>query len=404
MLAGSVRKRFEVAARELWRIPVQGSPEDVFEALARCAPIACGLVGTMSDRASTSIASHLVRLPPGVSEGWATTPRAHLTRMLAPLVPAAPGTLISETEAITGQFRQEVEILRRIRAASLGQTAGYKVAALPTEAGTRVHRFMTFALDDGRTFTREHRALLALLQPAIHAALDRLGVPLVASQSILAQVVEEQDIGFMCVSRGGTIVEVNERMHALVKRFLRAARLEDGRGAFAKFAERALVETLGQRPWFLMDEDGFTQAKISTHRLAKEAHVIGEDLQLIMMQELPASRPAAPLGHAGLTGTQQDIARSLLENCLPHESLPLTEQTSRLTEVFGGLDDIEQKIVVAMFTTTASNKQIAADMGFRLRAFEKRVQRIADKLNIHVPRGTRVRPLLIQQIAGKTKN
>lgn len=59
-----------------------------------------------------------------------------------------------------------------------------------------------------------------------------------------------------------------------------------------------------------------------------------------------------------------------------------------------GLDDIDQRIVRAMVTTGASNKQIAVDLGLNLRAFEKRVQRIAQRLDIKVRRGSRVRPIL----------
>ncbi|WP_437769010.1 hypothetical protein WME77_19220 [Sorangium sp. So ce764] len=239
---------------------------------------------------------------------------------------------------------------------------------------------MTFALDDGQTFTREHHHLLAQLQPAVHAALDRLRVPLVASQSILAQIVEEQTIGFMCLSKSRAIVEVNERLHALVTRFLHAAHVEDERGALTQFVGRVLDETRGQRIWCLKHEDGSTQVNISTHHLAKESHSIGEDLQLVMMQEISLSRP---------------------ENSFLGGVVPLVDQNSRLTAVLRELDDVDQRIVVAMVTMKVPNKEIAIGMGFGLRAFEKRIQRIADKLGIHVPRGTRVRPILVQRLTSK---
>lgn len=316
VLTGSDRRRIDTAARALRRVPAQGSPEAVLDALARCAPIVCGSVGTMSGRESNSIVSHFIRLPPEVSEGWVTTPRAHLTRMLSSLVPASPGTLISDTEAITGHFREELVLLQRLRAAGLGEGAGYKVSARPTEAGTRAHRFMTFALDDGQTFTREHHHLLAQLQPAVHAALDRLCVPLVASQSILAQIVEEQTIGFMCLSKNRAIVETNERFHELVMRFSHAASVEGGRRVLLQFVERILDETRGQRVWCLQHKDGAAQVKISTHHLAKESHLVGEDVQLVMMQEFSAHPPARPLDLAGLTGREQEIARLLIEKGL----------------------------------------------------------------------------------------
>jgi DNA-binding CsgD family transcriptional regulator len=181
-------------------------------------------------------------------------------------------------------------------------------------SGGVVHDFMTFALPRGRTFTERDRVALALLQPAIQAALARLCVPLIASQSILAQIVDEQSIGFMCVSRAERIAEVNQQMHALVTRYLRAARVEGGRGALARFATRAMGETTGSRTWQIRHDDGHSLAEVSGHRLSRETHAIGEDLFLIMMREILLAPPAAAFRASGaMTERQREIARLLVE-------------------------------------------------------------------------------------------
>ncbi|MFO0591130.1 MAG: hypothetical protein U0441_26530 [Polyangiaceae bacterium] len=69
--------------------------------------------------------------------------------------------------------------------------------------------------------------------------------------------------------------------------------------------------------------------------------------------------------------------------------------------VLDELDDVEREIVTRMITTRIPNKQIAASMELNLRAFEKRVQRVAAKLGVHVPRGHRVRASLTKLLVQK---
>lgn len=317
-LTGSDRASFDEAVRALALVQVHGSPGDIFDAIARCVPIAGGLIGVLGGDAASSPVSHIVKLPDTVIEGWASTPSHQLARMLAPMVGAGPGELISDTQAIVGPFRDEIALLRRLDDAGLGESAGYKVSTHRAASGRPVHSFMTFALERGGAFDERHRHTLALLRPFIHDAQSRIGVPLIASQSILAQIVNEQSIGFMCVARTGRIVEVNQRMHALAIRYLRAARTEGGRGALARFADRARAETAGGRTWQLRAEDGSAVAEVSAHRLAKESHSIGDDVVLLMMKELVLS-PAASAGE--LTDRQQEIAKLLVGTGLSYKQI-----------------------------------------------------------------------------------
>jgi DNA-binding CsgD family transcriptional regulator len=307
---------------ELMLVQTQGSPDHVFRAIARCVPVAGGLVGALGDGNPSSPVSHVVALPPPVIESWASTPRDQLAQMLAPMLVARPGELVSDSQAIVGHLREELDLLRRLDAAGLGESAGYKVATRRTPRGGAAHHFLTFALDRGERFGERHRRSLALLQPAIVAALDRLRVPLVASEPLLAQVVDEQSIGYMCLARGGRIVELNQRMHALATRYFPAAHVEPGRGAFARFADRARLETQGGRSWHLRHEDGRSLGEISGHEIAKESHSIGEDLLLVVMKEFifaPASPGAGVL--RALTSRQREVARLLVESGLSYKQI-----------------------------------------------------------------------------------
>lgn len=333
-LTGPQRAAVKAAACELQRLPAQSSPERVFAAIARCVPVAGGLIGVLGAESAASPVSHVVKLPPAVLEGWASTPREHLGRMLAPMVGAEPGALISDSQAIVGPFREELDLLRDLRDAGLGESAGYKVSSCLAASGRAEHRFMTFALERGEAFTERHRSVLALLQPSVHAALDRLHIPLIPSRSILSQIVSEQSMGFLCMSPHGAVVELNERMHALVMRYLAAARVVGGRGALARFAARVREETAGGRTWQLRHEDGRALAEISAHRLAKETHAISDDLLLVMAKEValaPPPRLVPPL--SALTSRQREIARLLVESGLSYKEiadrLSISEGTMR---------------------------------------------------------------------------
>lgn len=309
------------AIQQLSAIPTRGPAHAVFDALGTCAPVVGGLIGAMGTEMSGAAISHVVGLPTDVLEGWATTPLAHLRVMMAPLVPATPGELISDTSTITGPFREELELLRVLHTAGLGESGGYKVSARTTLSGKPEHRFLTFALDGGETFTPRQRALFRVLQPTVEATLARMEVPLVASEPIFAQIIEDRRIGYLCLSKQHTIVELNERAHELVFRYLEGAHVEAGRGCLQRFADKALVETAGGRAWQLYLHGGAAGVEITTHRLAKEMHHTGEDLTLVMLSETELVPPPHVLVRASVTERQLEVAHLLATTGLSYKEI-----------------------------------------------------------------------------------
>lgn len=314
---------FANAVRRLEAIPLGGPPAAVFEALRACAPVVGGMIGVMGAEMGGAAISHVVGLPTDVLEGWATTPLADLRRMMAPLASAAPGALISADEGLSSPFREELALLRVIRSAGLGETAGYKIAASTTPAGRPEHRFLTIALDGGAAFTRRQRELFLLLQPAVAAAIARMAVPFVAHEPMFAQVIEESRIGYLCLSASGALVELNERAHELVFRYLGPAGIEAGRGCLQRFAERALIEASGGRGWSLFRPEQRTAAEIRVHRITKGTHEAGQDISLVMIRETEAvPGPALPAAEAeGLTSRQREIMRLLSTTSLTYKEI-----------------------------------------------------------------------------------
>jgi len=298
------RRLLRSASHKLRTVTTRGAAAGLFAALRECAPVVGGIIGAMRAEVGGSMVSHAFGLPLNVLEGWASAPPAHLERMLAPLMPAEPGQLVSDRTAIVGPFREKLELLEVMRGAGLGEAAGYKVAVNLSDVGQREHRFVTLALDGGQIFTQRQRDLFLLLQPAVKVALDRLRVPIIASQPVLAQILEERMTGFVCLSQQRrAIVEMNQRAYVLISQHLRAAQVEAGRGCLERFAEKAFVETSGGRTWYLPDERGGWAAEVTVHWLSKAVHDASEDLSLIMIRAL--DWPAPTLVSPGATGAEQ---------------------------------------------------------------------------------------------------
>lgn len=306
------RKSMRHAAGLLRSIAPGGSPSAVFDALRSCAPVTGGLIGVMAAPISSAAISHVVGLPNDVLEGWTSTPLPLLHRMLAPLVPASPGELISDRTAIVGPWREELELLSVMRGAGLGESAGYKVAVRAAPSGRAEHTFLTLALDSGAAFTPSQREVLRMLQPEIDAALARMAVPLVAAEPMLAQIVEEDELGYMCLSPSGGVIELNARAQELARMYLRAARLDAGRGWLARLAGQLLAETAVDRRCHLTRPDRRARLEIGAHRVPGGVHGMSHPVTLLVLREIEAAGAEPRWADVGLTPRQQQVARLLV--------------------------------------------------------------------------------------------
>jgi len=255
--------------------------------------------------------SHAVRLPQSMIEGWASTPPEQLARMVAPLLPARAGQLISDRQVMQGPAREQVALLRIIEAAALGESAGYKLAG--SEPANEI-RFLTFALDRGQIFNERHRLLLGELCADIRSALDRVSVPLIASESILEQILEEQKSGFICVTpKVPHVVELNQRAYELISAYRERASLKPGLVLVTAFARMAMEKCRqGSGVWRIGHANGGQYIMVEAHHLKKERHAISEDMVLITIKEVVPQKHGA-LEANQLTPREVDIAQALSE-------------------------------------------------------------------------------------------
>lgn len=339
-------RRIESASRALARLPARAPIASVFDAIQPCLPLAAGLFGILRPAAPDSMVTQAARLPPEVLDSWMGTPGEQLARTLAPVIRSPAGGLWRDSETVTGALREQLEVLRRLDAAGLGEGAGYKVLERASAWHGPEHFMLAMIMERGEPVPPRSRALLAALNPAIAAAILRVGLPLLESEPILTQIVAERSTGYICLSRTGAVLEANRRAHELVVRFRDAARIDTRRGALAEFGGRALERAARGQIWQLQSHAPPSLLEVSAHRLAKETHALPEDVLLLVLHEVRWPEPeSGPLDRAGLTPQ-------------------------------------ERKIALLLAHTPASYKEIAADLACSEGTLRKHVENIHRKLRV----------------------
>jgi DNA-binding CsgD family transcriptional regulator len=304
----------------LRRVSTQGSSDAVFAALRYCTPIVGGFIGTFTRGGVDAVVSHAVGLPESVIEGWFDAPREQLFLMLSPLMCAEGGQLISDTQAIIGRTREKIDLLHVLPEAGLGEAAGYMVS--DPKWNPRRRTFLTFALDEKARFSPRDHVLLGVLREDIHAALQRVQVPFVSSQSITAQLMENRQWGFILVApRTASCIEMNIRARELVTKYASSARVEGGKYVVSSFAMRSVFETRSHDAWVVKHAKGSGELEITVHELKKEDHAISEDMWLVMMAETTYPHRVGIFSGFSLTAREEEIAIFLVETGLSYKEI-----------------------------------------------------------------------------------
>ena len=302
----------ESASRALDLLPSGAPAAGVFESIRSCVPLAAGLFCIIRPAAPDALMSHAVGLPPDVFESWLGTSPEQLARTLEPIVSSTAGDMWRDSETLTGAQREKLDVLRKLDRAGLGEGAGYKVLERVTPWHGPEHYMLALLMERRQVVPSRSQAMLAALNPAIRAAVLRIDLMLLARESILAQIVEEQSLGYVCVSRTGEVLEANRRAHHLVSRYRHAAGIEGRRKTMTDFATRAREKASGRQMWRLAATRPTSLLEVSAHQLAKESHALPEDVVLVMMKEVFAPPVAAssqePLALGRLTTRQREIA------------------------------------------------------------------------------------------------
>ncbi|AKT40340.1 helix-turn-helix transcriptional regulator [Chondromyces crocatus] len=178
----------------------------------------------------------------------------------------------------------------------------------------------------GVAFPPESRATLASLNGPIRAALARIRLPFVSSQPILEQVLAEQALGYACISaRTGALLEANRKAYVLADRYRAAMNVPRSSRPLPALLRRASQPGIGGNVSMIVDGRVSSFLDLHTHFLAKETHVLPEDIILIMMRDISlpqiAPRQSRAVQPARLTTREKEIATLLVESGLSYKQI-----------------------------------------------------------------------------------
>ncbi|MRG96372.1 helix-turn-helix transcriptional regulator [Polyangium spumosum] len=278
----------------LSRVAAGDDPTVILDALAPCVPAVAGLLSVVRRDAPQLLISHAMRLPTELLEGWMSTRSEHLEPALRLVLEASPGGFWRDADAIAGPLREGLEVLQALDGFGLGEGAGYKVHQRLVPGRGTEHVMLALLTERGTRFPSTAPALMEALTADVRDAVHRVSLPLVASRSILSQIVEEQGLGYICVSRqSGAVLEVNQRALDLIARY-HAGGPPGNRRALLDFAASAQRLTAGGSAWSLRHPDGVAALEVHVHVLAKETHALHEDVHLLSMREWSLPRDLHP--------------------------------------------------------------------------------------------------------------
>lgn len=311
-------RRIKTASRALDLLPANAPISAVFDAIRLCVPVAAGLFSMIRPGANDALVSQPSRLPPEVFESWLRMPPHLLQVTLAPVLSFKPGRLWRDSETLRGAQREQLEVLRELDGAGLGEGAGYKLLERPSPWYGVEHLMLALLMERGERVPARSQVMLSALHEHIRAAVLRLAIPLLSHQPIHPQMVAEQSLGYICLSRSGRVLEANRRAREFVDRYGAAAGLQGRRNAVEDFAVCALKEAVGGKPWQLRIDGSRSILQVDAHHLAKETHVLPEDTILLYMRELSEPQVAARAlpDFKRLTGREQEVALLLADPLL----------------------------------------------------------------------------------------
>ncbi len=334
-IEGREARLLQRAQRSLALVSAGAGEATLFDAIALCAPIAGGMLTTITPPALGSMRSHGMGIAPELVEGWMRTPEPLLEDALAPVVRARNGGFWREMDTGIRDFRARMEVMNQLDGLGLGEGAGYKLLSRPV--GTDRVEYVFFALLTERRVAFSDRTphLLAALNPALRAAFLRLRLPLVPSRSIFGQIAEDDLLGYACVAPSGSVRESNRRAHELATLYGARAGLPAGRRMLLDLVERARGHFGRGRAVRLPRADGRAFLEIRGHVLAKETHAVSEDVRLLVFQEW------------------EDAATDL--SSAPVELDRAVEQ----------MTPVQREVAVLLGTTSMTSKEIADALGKR---------------------------------------
>lgn len=331
--------------------PAQALPD----ALKQCFPFEACMLETIHTLRSRDPVDTIYDVPDNCN-----TARAHLIDqdMAIDILPAVNAGVAFVDVVVVGERQlQRSAYIQALysRRTGLGGVTGLMVSVKPSwPDGCKVYTTLWFFRGRRSRIPHFHECRrLEALNDDIAEAVHRMQVPISYHASIESQPLFDSEDGYVLLRERGATFDANRRAFELSDMYAPDGIKQREAEKLRKFLQ--YCET--RRDTRILRPDGRAQLLVKRSQQGQYG-----DLVVYRLEEVAL----------------------LPDGITPKGELLLSR-----------LDCIEQEIVRMLVSTRIPSKQIAVNMGFELRAFQKRVERIADKLNIEVSRGRRVRPILI---------
>ncbi|MCK6588162.1 MAG: LuxR C-terminal-related transcriptional regulator [Polyangiaceae bacterium] len=330
-------------ARDALRaVPTGASPESLFAAIRRCVPFSCGLLDTIRASRPFEPLDVIYRVPEAFFAAVADFVDQDTTPLVAMHLPVG-----------VAYRARDLMPERRLRSLPVAQALyphyGIDIPSVLTLSVTprsydREHTTIWLFHEQGqRGLTSRECQMLEALHADIAAAVERMRLPFLPENPLLAQIVSEEQAGYVLLRRDGSLLECNHRALLLAHRYAPSGAGRDDRAMFSYLACRAQEASSHQGFFahYVRREGGTSMLEVNLHKLAKEHHSLPEDVTLIRLKELPVYlEPIKPARRAvleKLSPRRQEIATLLVNSGFSYKEiaheLRLREGTVRkLTE------------------------------------------------------------------------
>ena len=334
-------------------------PGKIIDALAPSLGVAAGLLILVNGQ-TMSMTQTSLRLPPPIFEGWMHTQPENLRTSLYPALRSSPGDFWSDRDGLPDKLRSNIEVLHLLHQYGLGEGAGLKLVKQPLPDGQIEHVVLALLTERGTRFPVNAAEIGVDLAPAAGEAIARLQLPFTVGRSIHAQMLDEDETGFVCLGDGrtnGHIIELNQRAYELAREYAEPAGLECGRFSMHDFVEKALAKNARTTLWQLAHPKRRSVLQVRAHVLPGKRFGYVRDLPVLKLQEW---------------------------NLQPSPSTGDNAQVFLLPEAFKCLTKREREIVALMLGKGLSSQEIASELepAIELKTVRKHTENIHRKLAV----------------------
>jgi DNA-binding CsgD family transcriptional regulator len=335
-------RNLKEARDALGAVPTAGSAESLFAAIRRCVPFACGLLDTITASRPFEPSDVLYRVP----DAFFATVADFIDQDTSPLVAMRlpVGVAYRAADLVPERRLRSIPIVQALYPHYGLDLPSVLTLSVVPRSYDREHTTLWLFHEHGqRGLTSRERQMLEVLHADICAAVERMRLPFLPQNPLLAQILSEEHAGYALLRLDGSLLECNHRAFVLAHRYAPSGAGGNRYAMLSHIMRRAqgTPSAGGFSAHYIRRADGAAILEVSLHKLAKEHNSLPEDATLIRLKEMPVHlepiKPARQAALEKLSPRRREIATLLVNSGFSYKEmaheLGLSEGTVRkLTE------------------------------------------------------------------------